>query len=372
MNRRSITLVSAAVVLTVCAAPGGAPLAQQRIPMSVVAQFDEPWAMTFLPDGRLLVTEKRGALKLYEIGGATGDVSGVPDVAYGGEGGLGDVVLHPDFSENRLVYLSYVEEGTRGRRAIVVRAELVLDDAGGGRLENVERIWRQRPNATGRGQFGQRIVFGPDGHLWIGSGDREQPDRAQDMGANLGKIVRLNDDGTLPDDNPFADRRGVTREIWSLGHCNPLGLAFDSQGRLWEAEMGPQGGDELNLIERGANYGYPLVSNGRDYSGRPSPDHDAQSDLAAPKVSWTQSISPASLMFYSGSQFPAWQGSAFIAGLASQTLVRVEIDGESAREAERFTLSNRIREVEQGPDGAIWLLEDAQGGGGRLLRLSAE
>jgi glucose/arabinose dehydrogenase len=188
------------------------------------------------------------------------------------------------------------------------------------------------------------------------------------MGSNLGKIIRLNDDGSLPADNPFASQGGVAAQVWSLGHRNILGMAFDANGKLWAHEMGPAGGDELNLIVRGANYGYPIVSNGDHYDGRPIPDHDTRPEFAAPKVTWTPVISPAGFVIYSGSLFPQWKGSGFIGGLSSTSLVRVAFDGDSAREAERFNMGERIREVEQGPDGALWLLED--GSKARLLKLT--
>ena len=335
-----------------------------------VAKFDEPWAMTFLPDGRLLVTEKEGKLKVFDVASKrTGDVSGVPAVDYGGQGGLGDIVLHPKFAENGLVYLSYAEKGdgdTRG--GAVARAKLALDGNGGGALSDLKVVWRQVPKVSGRGHYGHRIAFDKDGMLWISSSERQKFDPAQDMKSNLGKIVRLNDDGSVPADNPFADQGGVTAQIWSLGHRNALGLAFDAQGRLWEHEMGPQGGDELNLIERGSNYGYPIVSNGDHYDGRDIPDHDTRPEFNAPEAFWNPVISPAGLIVYSGKQFPDWQGDAFIGGLSSQSLIRIEFDGVKAREAARYDMGHRIREVEQGPDGEIWLLED--GGGARLLKLS--
>lgn len=335
-----------------------------------VATFDEPWAMTFLPDGRLLVTEKEGKLKLLDVASKRiGEISGVPAVDYGGQGGLGDVVLHPKFASNGLVYLSYAEKGdgdTRG--GAVARAKLTLDNKGGGALSGVKVIWRQVPKVSGRGHYGHRIAFDKDGKLWISSSERQKFDPAQDMKSNLGKIVRLNDDGTVPADNPFADQGGVTAQIWSLGHRNALGLAFDAQGRLWEHEMGPKGGDELNLIERGSNYGYPIVSNGDHYDGRDIPDHDTRPEFNAPEVFWNPVISPAGLIIYSGKQFPDWQGDAFIGGLSSQSLIRIEFDGVKAREAARYDMGHRIREVEQGPDGAIWVLEDE--GGARLLKLT--
>ncbi len=255
MIRTLLAAACTAALLGACGA-GSADRATREKPFTVeeVAQFNEPWAMTFLPDGRLLVTEKRGRVKLLEIGGRATNISGVPEVDYGGQGGLGDIVLHPDFAENDTVYLSYAEAGRGGKRgAAVARATLTLDANGAGALSDVEVIWRQVPKVDGEGHYGHRIAFGPDGYLWISSGDRQKFDPAQDMQSNLGKIVRLNDDGSVPDDNPFAGRGDVTAQIWSLGHRNPLGLAFDSQGRLWNHEMGPRGGDELNLVERGAN-----------------------------------------------------------------------------------------------------------------------
>jgi glucose/arabinose dehydrogenase len=245
--------------------------------------------------------------------------------------------------------------------------------ANGGELQNLQVIWRQSPKVDGGGHYSHRIAFG-DGHLWISSGDRQKFDPAQDMNANLGKVLRLNEDGSVPRDNPFAERGGVTAQIWSLGHRNPLGLAFDSQGRLWDVEMGPMGGDELNLVRRGANYGYPIVSNGDHYGGEVIPDHDTRPEFAAPAVWWNPVISPSSLLFYDGTEFPQWRGDAFIGGLSSQSIVRIEFDGESAREAERYEMGMRVRAIEQGPDGALWILEDereGRGGQGRMFKLTA-
>jgi glucose/arabinose dehydrogenase len=334
-----------------------------------VAEFREPWAMEFLPDGRLLVTEKRGALQLLAVDtGQKGEVTGVPAVVNAGQGGLGDVVLHPDFQRNGLVYLSYAEAGERGTAgAAVARARLALDEAGGGTLEELEVIWRQTPKVDGRGHYGHRIAFGPDGLLYVSSGERQKFEPAQDMAGNLGKIVRLTDDGRPAPDNPFAAEGGVAAQVWSLGHRNPLGLAFDANGQLWNIEMGPRGGDELNRVERGANYGYPIVSNGDHYSGATIPDHPTRPEFAPPAVFWNPSISPSSLAFYSGSEFPQWRGNAFVGGLSSEALLRIEFGEGGAREADRFRMRERIRAVEQGPDGALWLLEDS----GRLLRLTA-
>ena len=380
MIRNVLTTACAAALLVVSASACSAP-EKSKLPFQVIdsGRFNEPWAMTFLPDGRLLVSEKKGALKLVALGATAagnrvGDVGGVPEVAYGGQGGFGEVVLHPRFADNRWVYLGYAEAGegdTRG--GVVARAKLVLDGKGGGMLSDLKVIWRQVPKVAGFGHFGHRIAFGPDGMLWITSSERQKFDPAQDMQSNLGKIIRLNDDGSLPADNPFAKQGGVAAQVWSLGHRNALGIAFDAQGRLWEQEMGPKGGDELNLIERGKNYGYPIVSNGDHYDGRVIPDHDTRPEFAAPKVSWNPVISPAGLMIYSGDKFPQWKGDAFIGGLSSKSLVRIEFDGTSARETARYDMGERIREVEQGPDGSLWLLEDEdEGSGGRLLKLIPE
>lgn len=342
--------------------------------LTEVTTFDAPWAMTFLPDGRLLVTEMAGNLRLHDLeAGETGSIEGVPEVVHAGQGGLGDVLLHPQFDDNQQIYLSYVEAGDGGSGAAVAKARLVLDDEGGGELEDLEVIWRQTPKMSGNGHFGQRLAFDDDGMLWISSSERQEFDPAQDMTGNLGKIVRLNDDGSAPEDNPFTDQGEVAAQVWSLGHRNILGMAFDADGRLWAHEMGPKNGDELNLIEKGANYGYPLVSNGEHYDGRPIPDHDTRPEFNAPVITWTPVISPAGFIIYDGELFPDWKGSGFIGGLSSQSLVRVQFDGESAQEAERFDLQRRVREVEQGPDGAIWLLEDGmREGNGTLLKLTPQ
>ena len=339
--------------------------------LAVVADFDKPWAMTFLPNAPYaLVTEKRGKLKLWQNEGPIVDVDGVPAVAYGGQGGLGDVILHPDFAKNKLVYLSFAEAGEGGFGAAVARGKLTIA-GGNAALSDVQIIWRQEPKVSGQGHFGHRLAFGPDGMLYISSGERQKFDPAQDLNQNLGKIVRLTDSGLVPSDNPFYDQGRVKSQIWSYGHRNPLGIAFDTQGRLWNQEMGPAGGDELNLVKKAANYGYPFVSNGNHYDGRDIPDHAAGDGFAAPKVFWNPAISPASLMIYSGDMFKEWKGSAFLGGLGAKALVRVKLDGENATKADQWDMGARIREVEQGPDGAIWLLEDGyRGSEGRLLKLT--
>ena len=354
------------------AATAAAPASPGR-PFQVqpLATFNEPWAMTFLPGpgGAALVTEKKGRLVLWTQGRAI-PVAGTPKVDYGGQGGLGDVVLHPNFARNGYVYLSFVEPGpgeTRG--AAVGRGRLVRTDAGA-TLDGFTTIWRQTPKVEGRGHYGHRLAFGPDGKLYISNGDRQKFDPAQDMTGTLGKVVRINDDGSVPRDNPWASRGGAAAQLWTVGHRNILGLAFNGLGQLWSHEMGPKGGDEFNLIERGTNYGYPVVSNGAHYDGRDIPDHPTRPQFNAPEITWNE-VSPAGLMVYSGGLFPRWRGNAFLGGLSGQTLIRVAINGNGAREAERWPMNARIREVEQGTDGAIYVLEDErQGSGGRLLRLS--
>ncbi|NND82074.1 MAG: PQQ-dependent sugar dehydrogenase [Gammaproteobacteria bacterium] len=362
------TLIIAASILVSSAAVAE----DTELPFKVtpVATFNEPWAMTFMPDGKMLVTEKRGRLYIVTQDGEVGPYfDEVPNVDYRGQGGLGDVIVHPEFEKNQLVYLSYAESGmgnTRG--AAVARGRIQVPDRGRPYLTDVEVIWRQIPKMTDDGHYGHRMAFDKDGYLFISSGDRQKFDPAQHMTGTVGKIVRLHDDGSVPDDNPFAEDGDITEQIWSIGHRNPLGLAFDAKGRLWNTEMGPLHGDELNLVKAGKNYGYPIVSNGDHYSGEPIPDHDTRPEFEAPKVSWTPTIAPAELIFYSGNMFPELKGSALIAGLASRAIIRVEVDGESAREVERFKFDNRIREIEQGPDGSLWVLEDKDGG--RLLQLT--
>ena len=340
---------------------------------TVIADFDEPWAMVFIPGTPYaLITEKKGKLKLWESEGAVVDVEGVPTVAYGGQGGLGDVILHPDFANNGYVYLSYAEAGEGGFGAAVARGKLDLK-AAKPTLTDVQVIWRQEPKVSGQGHYGHRMAFGPDGMLYISSGERQKFQPAQDLNQNLGKIVRLTDGGMVPSDNPFYDQGRVKSQIWSYGHRNPLGLAFDANGRLWNQEMGPEGGDELNLVKKAANYGYPKVSNGRNYGAATDdlPDHAPGDGFEAPKVFWNPAISPGGLMIYSGDMFKAWKGSAFIGGLGAKALVRVKLDGENATKADQWDMGARIREVEQGPDGAIWVLEDQRAGSeGRLLKLT--
>jgi aldose sugar dehydrogenase len=361
----------------------------QPFNISVIADFDEPWAMTFLPGSNdALITEKKGKLLLWRPGIGNSEVGGVPTVDYGGQGGLGDVIISPDFAKSRMIYLSWVEAGDKDARGAVVGRATLLDGRDGKPvLGNLQIIWKQYPKVEGRGHFGHRMAFSPDGrYLFIASGERQKFDPAQDMNSTLGKIVRIFPDGSIPEDNPFVakdaesekyddkppvEMRTAMREIWSLGHRNPLGLAFDNKGQLWNQEMGPAHGDELNLVKRGANYGYPKVSNGDHYDGKDIPDHKPGDGFEAPSAFWNPAISPAGLMFYNGKMFPKWKNSMFIGGLGAKSLVRVQLNGTQATKADEWPMDARIREVEQGPDGAIWLLEDGiRGSQGRLLKLT--
>lgn len=369
---RLIVLLLINVAITVPVAAGdflikgtqGTELAAARI-----AAFDEPWAMAFLPDGALLVTEKKGVLWHVTSDGSKTEVQGLWKVAYGGQGGLGDVVLHPDFERNSRVYLSYAEraEDKAAFGAVVVRAKLDLKNRPL-KLASVEILWVQEPKVTGKGHYSHRIAFGPDGKLFITSGDRQKFAPAQNFDGNLGKVLRLNDDGTVPEDNPWKDRGEIAKQFWTVGHRNILGIDFDAAGRLWAHEMGPRHGDELNLIIAGKNYGWPIVSNGDHYSGEPIPDHDTRPEFEAPRTFWVPSIAPSGLVIYDGDMFADWKGDAIIGGLVSRALIHVDLKGNTAEEAERFKWGERVREVEQGPQGALYALED--GPRGRLLKLT--
>ena len=352
----------------------------------VVRAYAAPWAMAFLPDGRLLVTERPsgsgepGRLSLATQGGRSSPITGLPR----NEGVL-DVALHPDFARNHLFFISFLEPGAAGEErfgrgkddhalhplGLAVAVARLSSDASGVRLQRTRIVWRQHPkvvSAPGSGEPGGRMAVSPGGrHLFVSAGDRQEFEPVQELSNTLGKIVRLNIDGSVPADNPFARTRGARPEIWSLGHRNPYGLAFDARGRLWSHEMGPAGGDELNLVRPCQNYGWPAVSDGDHYDGGKVPRPRRGDGFAMPALSWTPVIAPAGMIVYSGSAFPAWRGSAIVTGLQSMGLVRVKLTGDRVVEEQRIDLGARIREVEQGPDGALWVLEDAPSG--RLIRL---
>lgn len=357
-------------------APTGGAAFDGNFAQQSFGTYNEPWAAAFAPGTQtLFITEKRGTVRgLDTRNNRQITVTGAPTVDYGGQGGLGDIAFLPSEAAatvgTRTIFLSWAEAGPNDTRgAVVGRGQLVCDTEASCRIDNLAVIWRQAPKVTGRGHYSHRIAFSPDErYMFIGSGDRQKLDPAQDNSNTLGTIVRLNLDGTVPADNPFAGRGSPTDQIWSYGHRNILGLAFDAEGRLWNMEHGPAGGDELNLVQAGGNYGWPLVSGGEHYDGRPIPDHSANDPYVDPVVNWTPVIAPGNFIFYQGDLFRGWKGSALFAGLRSEALIRVEMNGTSAREAGRFAMGERLREVVEGPDGAIWLLEDGESG--RLLRLT--
>ncbi|UZK68619.1 PQQ-dependent sugar dehydrogenase [Sphingomonas sp. S1-29] len=352
---------------TAAASPAGA--AQAGLPFAVtpVAAFDAPWAMTFLPDGRMLVTQKAGQLMLVSADGKTKTpLTGIPAVDSEGQGGLMDVVLHPQFAQNRMVYFSFSEAGPGGKGVALARG--VLQDGDKPALQDVSVIFRASPYVEGDGHYSGRIAFAPDGqHLFFTNGERQKFDPAQDPKATLGKVLRLTLDGE-PAGDPALAAKGFNPAVWSYGHRNLLGIAFDGAGNLWEQEMGPMGGDEINLIQAGKNYGYPIVSDGDHYDGRDIPNHDTRPEFEKYKVNWTPVIAPAGLIVYSGAMFPEWQGDLFVGGLASEALVRIDVNGTEATKGDQWGMNARIREVEQGPDGALYVLEDGEGG--RLLKLT--
>jgi aldose sugar dehydrogenase len=330
-----------------------------------VAKFDTPWAMTFLPNGDMLVTEKSGTMKWLSKG-VSKDVAGLPKVDDNGQGSLGDILAAPDYATTGNVYLSWSEPGDHGNGAAVGRAKLVLD--GNPRLEGLTVIWRQAKMSDTDFHYSQKLAFSPDGkYLFVTAGERNKKTPAQDVKVNLGKVLRLTLDGKPAPGNPLAGKGGTSDEVWSYGHRNLYGLAFAPDGQLWENEMGPKGGDEVNLIVAGKNYGWPVVSNGSGYDDADIPDHPTRPEFEAPKVWWNPSISPSSLVIYTGDKFPQWKGDALIGALSGQALIRVDIDGAKATKADQWDMETRIRDVEQGPDGDIYLLEDGEG---RLLRLS--
>lgn len=369
---RNLQLLLSCILLSACNAQSDQnisthSLINQKYSVEKVATFDEPWAMTELVEGHLLITEKKGKLKLFDPSTLKSiEILGVPEVAYGGQGGLGDIVLHPEFAKNHQIYLSYAEKSKEGYGAVVIRAELNLKDKNL-QLRNMKRIWEQMPKVSGQGHYAHRMIFGKDGKLWISSGERQKFDPAQDMSSNLGKVIKLNDDGTVVADYPFTQHGEIAKQVWSLGHRNPLGMAFDAKDQLWVVEMGPRGGDELNLIKKGENYGYPVVSNGDHYSGRDIPDHVTHPEFKAPEISWTPVISPSSLVFYQDELFPKWNHKALIGGLSSEAIIVVDTESKPVREVQRLDMQQRIRDIHPAYNGSIWVLEDGKNAG--LLRL---
>ena len=342
----------------------------------IASGLEHPWSVEPLPDGQFLVTERPGRLRLVSASGQVGEpIDGIPAVAAGGQGGLLDVALSPTFANDRTIFWTFSEPREGGNGTAIARGVLSPDRR---RVSDVRVIFHVEPTYNGRQHYGSRIAFGSDGMLYASFGERsDTPMRryAQDLGSHLGKSIRIRPDGSVPQDNPFVGRSGAKPEIWTLGHRNPQGLAFDAQGRLWQVEHGTRGGDELNLLQKGKNYGWPLQAYGIEYSGKQpisSPLGDAATSVAGmeqPVYFWDPVIAPSGLQFYTGSAFPAWRGNAFIGGLGGKRLVRLVLDGTRVTGEEHLLVDRgkRVRDVRQGPDGLLYLVTDEQDG--ELLKL---
>ncbi len=334
---------------------------------TLASGLEHPWGLAFLPDGRMLVTERVGRLRIMTPNGTLSDpLTGVPEVVAKGQGGLLDVALGPKFDETKFVYLSYAEAGKGGAGTAVARGRLT--DSG---LADVQVIFRQMPKVDGGNHFGGRLAFTPDGKLFVTLGERFKFEPAQDLTSHLGKIVRINPDGSVPADNPFISQKDAQPEIWSYGHRNPQGAAIHPEtGKLWETEFGPRGGDELNIPAAGANYGWPVVSWGMHYDGKDIPNPPTHPEFADAIFHWTPVISPSGMAFYTADTIPSWKGNLLIGGLSSEGIVRLKLDGEKVIGEERIAMDARIRDVAQGPDGAVYALTDEDNG--KVLRLSPE
>jgi glucose/arabinose dehydrogenase len=338
---------------------------------TAAAGLRSPWALAILPDGRMLVTERPGRLRmLTREGQPSQPLAGVPQVFASGQGGLLDVALDRDFGSSNTIYLCYAEPASGGGRTSMARARLVAD--GTPRLEDVRVIFRQEGPLSSGNHFGCRIAQARDGNLFLTMGDHFSPrDQAQNLANHIGKIVRVTPEGAVPRDNPFVNRQGAKPEIWSYGHRNSQGAAIHPQtGKLWMHEHGPRGGDELNIPEAGKNYGWPVIGFGIDYSGARIHESTHRPGMEQPIRQWTPVIAPSGMAFYQGDLFPSWKGNLFIGGLASRVLVRLELDGDKVTREERLLgqLGERFRDVRAGADGALWLLTD--GSSGRLLRVT--
>jgi glucose/arabinose dehydrogenase len=337
---------------------------------TVVSGLEHPWALAFLPDGRILVTERPGRLRIVDASGRLSEpLGGVPAVQAVSQGGLLDVAIDPDFAQNQLVYLSFSEPGEGGVSGTsVARGRLA-----NGRLENVQVIYRQEPKVRSGGHFGSRLVFSRDGKLFITQGDRQSGSfrqQAQQLSSGIGKIVRVNTDGTIPSDNPFVGRNDARPEIWSLGHRNAQAAALHPEtGELWTVEHGAAGGDELNRPEKGKNYGWPVITYGRDYSGGSIGEGAQKEGMEQPVYYWDPVIAPSGMTFYTGDRYPGWKGSAFVGSMGPRALVRLTIENGRVTREERYLgdLGERIRDVQQGPDGLLYLVTDAANG--KVLRV---
>ena len=352
-----------------------------------LAALNEPWGMAWLPDGGLLITEKAGRLRVYNNGQLLDSVKGLPKVEYHGQGGLLDVKIDPNFDQNRYIYISYTEAAENQPNVMrdigdprlgkfndfsdavlkggaVARGKLVNNE-----IQDLKVIWRQVPKTIGRGHFGGKLLFAPDGKLFITSSERQRSEPAQDLTSNLGKIIRINSDGSIPKDNPFVNRKGASADIWTYGNRNPLGIAFNPATKdLWIHEMGALHGDEINIILPGKNYGWPIVSNGDHYDMSNIPDHETKPEFTKPIYYWHPAISPSGLIFYTGGLFKDWYGNALIGSFNSEALVVLKTVGNNVSSEERIWLHRRVRDIIQAPDGSVWIITDHKNG--ELIRLS--
>ena len=368
-RRRLLTATAAAALAAPAVARAQQVLRSSKASYSLrmlTLDLEQPWGMAFLPDGRLLITERPGRLRIFANGRLErAPVGGLPKVYARGQGGLLDICLHPDFARNAQLYLTYSGEGEGGAATVLARAEL-RNNA----LVGVQRLFEALPRTSGGLHFGSRVVFDRAGLLYVTCGERYQMQRAQNLADLGGKVVRLRDDGSVPPDNPFVGREGARPEIFTWGHRNPQGMAMNpATGRIWVAEHGPRGGDELNLLKAGANYGWPRATHGIDYSGSTISPNKSLPGMEDPVRVWVPSISPSGLAFYSGDRFPGWKGSVFTGALSDNALIRIELDGDRYLGEERLLvdLLPYIRDVRQGPDGLLYLVTHTDSGG--LYRL---
>ncbi|MEO6153359.1 MAG: PQQ-dependent sugar dehydrogenase [Croceibacterium sp.] len=368
-------LFPAALAFASCGAAQSGDSAVSPFKIAPVSTFDVPWAAAFAPGTQtLFVTEKKGTMKFIDLpSGRRGTVIGIPAVNFTGQGGFADVAFLPGERAatlgKRTIYLSWAEAGEGPRSGVVGRGTLSCDQHDACRVEDLRVIWRQAPKTAGPLQYALRMTFSPDGkYLFVSSGDRMAIDNVQKLTSNLGKIVRLTPDGKPAPGNPFAAQGSPANEVWTLGHRNPLGLKFDQSGALFDLEHGPRGGDEINRLASGRNYGWPLVSGGNNYDGTAIPKNDTRPDLAQPAIMWNPVIAPGDFIFYSGKLWPQWQNQALIAGLGTQSIVRVAVGGAKAVEQARYKFDKRLREIVEAADGSLYVLED--GAGGRLLHLT--
>jgi glucose/arabinose dehydrogenase len=369
---KSLWIAALALMVALPASAQTFPSSAGPLSVETIARgLSSPWGLAFLPDGKMLVTERPGRLRVVTRDGKMSPaVTGVPPVRASGQGGLHDVVLDRDFASNRTIYLCYAEPAAGGGRTAMARARFTDGEAP--QLDDVKVIFRQEGPLSGGNHYGCRIVQGRDGNLWLTMGDHwAYRDEAQNLANHIGKIVRVTPDGAVPPDNPFAGRSDAKPEIWSYGHRNSQGAALHPvTGRLWEHEHGPRGGDEVNIPLAGKNYGWPVIGYGVNYDGTKAHESSTKPGMEQPVKYWVPSIAPSGMAFYTADLFPAWKGNLFVGALAGQILVRLELDGEKVVKEERLLgdLRERIRDVRQGPDGAIWLLTDS--GNGRVLRVT--